>query len=150
MKREQGKAAFAFLPSRLTSRRYLSCGTGEAPSLGGAASSQGDFLGFIDSTCCSAFPLAKVMFALTELDHLMKNLCKVFEVFSFLNWTVGNTLLWTTFIRFPSPQSRRYYPQTSRKIRCRTFWRSLLSPLKSLCSDHTADLRSKSAFFHDE
>lgn len=84
MKREQGKAAFAFLPSRLTSRRYLSCGTGEAPSLGGAASSQGDFLGFIDSTCISAFPLVKVMFASTELDHLMKNLCKVFEVFSFL------------------------------------------------------------------
>lgn len=55
--------------------------TGKAPSLGVTASSQGDFSSLID------FASVKV-FSSSELDHLVKNLFKVFKVLSFLDWTI--------------------------------------------------------------
>lgn len=62
---------------------------GEAPSLGVAASSRGDFSGLIDSAQRSAFSWAKTMFSALEMDHLLKSMFKVFKVFSFLEWAIG-------------------------------------------------------------
>lgn len=88
-KRDLGKATFCTPPSHLTETRYLSYVTGEAPSLGVSASSQGNFFSLIDSTRHSAFVSVKIGFLSTELDHLVKDLFKVFEIFSFLDWKVG-------------------------------------------------------------
>ncbi|XP_066978941.1 uncharacterized protein [Macrobrachium rosenbergii] len=79
VKREQGEASFIFPPAHLSHRRYSSHATGEAPSLGAAASSQGDFSGLINSSRGSTFSLAKVMFSSAEIDHLLRNLYKVFK-----------------------------------------------------------------------
>ena len=82
-KRELGKSAFACPPSRLTKRRYSSYATGDLPSLGVAASSQGDFSSLVDSTRRSAFSSAKIMFTGSELDHTVKSTFKALEVISF-------------------------------------------------------------------
>ncbi|XP_066981529.1 uncharacterized protein [Macrobrachium rosenbergii] len=87
-RREQGKVSFAFPPSCLVRKRYLSYMTGEAPSMGVSACSQGDFSILIDSSHRSSSS-AKIVFSSTELDHLVKEMFKVFEVLSFLDWVVG-------------------------------------------------------------
>ncbi|MGL5405376.1 MAG: hypothetical protein ACRDAX_01060 [Propionibacteriaceae bacterium] len=89
MKRDLGKALFAYPPSKLLRKRYRFYVTGEAPSLGVSASSQGDFSSLIDSSRRSAFAAAKVFFTAPELDHVVKNQFKLLEVFSFLDWTIG-------------------------------------------------------------
>lgn len=87
-KRESGKAAFAVPPSKLL-KTYKFYATGELPSLGVAASSQGDFSGLVDANRRTAFSSAKIFFSSPDFDHLIKNLFKVIEVFSFLDWTIA-------------------------------------------------------------
>ncbi|XP_066958811.1 uncharacterized protein [Macrobrachium rosenbergii] len=89
VKREQGKATFAQPAlSYNEDEIYYPYVTGEAPSLGVAASSQGEFSSLMESSCHSAFAPAKV-FSFAELDHLIKNILKVFKGLSFLDWTIG-------------------------------------------------------------
>ena len=88
-KRELGKSAFACPPSCLTKRHYSSYATGEVPSLGVAASSQGDFSGLVDPARRSAFSSAKILFTGSELDHTVKSTFKALEVVSFLEWSIG-------------------------------------------------------------
>lgn len=63
-KREQSKAVYCFPPSKLSRSSYRFYATGEAPSLGVSAFSQGDFSGLIDSTRRSAFSSAKIFLGL--------------------------------------------------------------------------------------
>ncbi|XP_066981075.1 uncharacterized protein [Macrobrachium rosenbergii] len=88
-KREQGKACFSVPPSCLTRMWYLSYAMGEAPSLGVAASSQGNFSALIDVGCGSPLASAKMFVSAQEIDHLLKSLFRSFEVLSLLDWCVG-------------------------------------------------------------
>ena len=70
---------------KLVRRRYGFYATGSLPSLGVSASSQGDFSGLVDSSKRTSFANAKIMFTTSELDHLVKDSFKAFEVVSFLD-----------------------------------------------------------------
>ena len=66
----------------------------------------GDFSGLVDSTKRAVFSNAKVAFTPSELDHLVKDVFKAFEVVSFLDWVIGLCLgrlrEWTCCLRIKS------------------------------------------------
>lgn len=88
-KRDMGTAVFCTLPFCLSKRRCLTYVTGEVPSLGVTASSQGDFSSSVASSRRSSFSSSKILFMTSELEHLTKDIFRVFEILSFLDWTVG-------------------------------------------------------------
>lgn len=88
-KKEQGKTAFAFPPAKLASRSSLWYQTGESFGLGIPASSRGDFSNLVDSSRRVAMGRTKFCWSTSELDHLLKGIFRAFEVFNFLDWTLG-------------------------------------------------------------
>ena len=88
-KRDAGKAAFAVPPSRLTKRRYGFYNTGETPSLGVAASTQGDFSSLVDAPRRSALTSSKILFSNSDIGHAVKSSFRGLELFSYLDWIVG-------------------------------------------------------------
>ncbi|XP_064118813.1 uncharacterized protein LOC135223853 isoform X2 [Macrobrachium nipponense] len=89
-KRDQGKAAFSFPPARLPSRSSIWYDTGEALGLGVPASFHGDYSSLVDASRWTGMGKTKVFWSSSDMDHLLKGIFRAFEVFNFLDWTLGS------------------------------------------------------------
>lgn len=63
--------------------------TGESLGIGVPSSSQGDFSRLVEASRCTAMMKSKVFWSASEMDHLLKGIFRAFEVFNFLDWTLG-------------------------------------------------------------
>ena len=57
--------------------------------MGLPSSADSDFSALVDSTRRAALNSAKTTWAMNELDHMLKGMFRVLEVFNFLDWSLG-------------------------------------------------------------
>ncbi|XP_064117095.1 serine/arginine repetitive matrix protein 1-like [Macrobrachium nipponense] len=88
-KEEAGKTVFSCPPSKLSGKQGIWYETGEPMGLGLPSLAEADFSTLVDSSRRHSLPTAKTTWGMTELDHCLKGLFRVLEVFNFLDWFLG-------------------------------------------------------------
>ncbi|XP_064098202.1 AP-3 complex subunit delta-1-like [Macrobrachium nipponense] len=76
-------------PVRLTGKRGIWYQTGENMGLSLPSSAEADFSTLVDASRRQGLNSARVTWGISELDHLLKGLFHVLEVFNFLDWSLG-------------------------------------------------------------
>ncbi|XP_066953343.1 serine/arginine repetitive matrix protein 1-like [Macrobrachium rosenbergii] len=88
-KKDAGKTVFSLPPSRLSGRAGIWYETKEPMGLALPSSAGSDFSSLVDSSRRLSLNSAKASWGMCELDHFLKGLFRILEVFNFMDWSLG-------------------------------------------------------------